>query len=126
MYSKTEFDEIFECLSFPNWSLNVLTTKDLQFKTVYKILAVKPFKTKFGVCYFLYLHTGDIVKVNSLNADLKEELNNTLRHKNDKKEKIYYNESYNFIIAFETGRKLKQYKGHDYMPVDYYTADLMT
>ena len=43
-----------------------------------------------------------------------------------KKEKIYYNESYNFIIAFETGRKLKQYKGHDYMPVDYYTADLIT
>jgi hypothetical protein len=125
MYSKTEFDDIFECLSFPNWSLNVLTTKDLQFKTVYKILAVKPFKTNFGVCYLLYLHTGDIVKVNSLNDDLKTALNNTAQFKNDKKERIYYNDSYNFIIAFETGRKLKQYKGHDYMPLDYYTADLI-
>ena len=74
----------------------------------------------------MYLHTGDIVKVNSLNADLKEELNNASRHKNNKKENIYYNESYNFIIAFETGRKLKKYRGHDYMPVDYYTADLIT
>lgn len=126
MYSKEYFDDVFKFLSFPNWSLDILTTKDLRFRTIYKVLAVKPFKTKFGISYLLYLHTGDTVKVNSLNADLKDELNKTAKYKNDKNERIYYNESYNFIIAFETGGKLKKYNGHEYMPLDYYTDDLIT